>query len=260
MYSIDPGMDKDGQKRIKIYYPEGCVIEILAKIMSRAVTHGTITSLLSFLNASQVKTFNLGWFFEALVVYDLKCADSEFESLLGCGPRHKGILEADVVKNQPKLWEHIPHAPTEELIWWVRDEMNSHQNRWIDVGYRQEDGANVIIECKSGVTTKTSEARNNFFVNAINLALKHPGVTWIAVYACFLNPGGKSLQRPSNLTMTTLTIDKSTFLARVFATAKLSDDDKVEALTQQLQSNAVIAQSSIVYDGGTPVRKSKSIL
>ena len=129
----------------------------------RAVTHGTITSLLSFLNTSQVKTFNLGWFFEALVVYDLICADSEFESLLRCGPRHRGIPQAKVIKNQPQLWKHIPKAPTEELIWWVRDEMNSHQNRWIDIGYRQDDGKIVIVECKSGATNKSGAGRKDPF-------------------------------------------------------------------------------------------------
>ena len=257
VYSIDTGTDEEGKKRVKVYYPEGCVIEILSTIMSRAVQPDTITSLLSFLHTSQVKTFNLGWFFEALVVYDLSCADSEFESLLDCGSRHRGILQAKVIKNQPQLWKHIPKAPKEELIWWVRDEMNSHQNRWIDVAYRQDDDAVVIIECKSGVTSQSSEAARKFFNNAINLARKHSAITWIAVYACFYDPDVKGLKGPTNLTMRTMTIDQSTFLGPVFATAKLSDDMQVEALTQNFQSQAVIVPSNDVYEGGTPGRKGK---
>ena len=220
-------------------------------IMSRAVQPDTITSLLSFLHTSQVKTFNLGWFFEALVVYDLSCADSEFESLLGLGRRHQGILQAKVIKDQPQLWKHIPTAPREELIWWVRDEMNSHQNRWIDVAYRQDDDAVVIVECKSGVSAPSSsgEAAVKFFSNAIGLAEEQPTIRWIAVFACFCEPVATALEhpnKPTNLTIKILKISQDSKLGNVFAIAKVSDEEQVEALTQNLQSQAVIASSTNV--------------
>jgi hypothetical protein len=185
--------------------------------------------------------------------------------LLDLGPRHHGILQAKVIKDQPQLWKHIPGAPRKELIWWVRDEMNSHQNRWIDVAYRQDDDAVVIIESKSGVSSSYSTAANKFFDNAIKLAGKHSTITWIAVFACFYDPDNSSLELPSanvptNLTMKVVTISQvqSSFLGDVFMIAKQSDEEQVGALTQKFQSQAVIVPSNNVYEGGTPGRKGKA--
>lgn len=253
--SIENGTGQDaGKTKVGVFYPEGCVIEILSIGMSRAVQPDTITSLLSFLHTSQMKTFNLGWFFEALVVYDLKCADSEFESQLNEGLRHQDILQAEVIKDEPQLWRRIPAAPTEEVIWGVHDEMNRHQNRWIDVAYRQEDNAVVIIECKSGVSPQNNQVARTFFENATNLAVSHPTITWIAVYACFheVHAEGEKWFAPrvNYLTKKIMTMnqDATSILGGIFAIAEQSDDAEVEALTQNLQSHqAIINESENTY-------------
>jgi hypothetical protein len=77
--------DQTSASSVQVVYPEGCcVLEILTMVIRAHAVSLTIKSLLSFLvHTAHLKTFNLGWFFfEALVVYDLCCGNSEFESLL----------------------------------------------------------------------------------------------------------------------------------------------------------------------------------
>lgn len=251
-----PGGSSDAKKDVRVYYPEGCVIEILSMLSCRAVLPKTITDLLSFLYTSRVKTFNLGWFFEALIVHDLCCADSEFEALLQLGKRQNSIFNTVAIRDQPQLWKAIPAATAEQILWWVRDEMNSHQDRWIDIAYRQEDAAIVIVESKSGVSSQGSGPAEQFFRKAVKLARKYPTMNWIAVYACFRSPGDDAMgaTEEANLTKRMILVDERNcpFLAGVFAIAKEADDEQLDALAQDLKSQAVISPSAPNYSGGTP--------
>lgn len=125
--------------------------------------------------------------------------------------------------------------------------------RWIDVAYRQEDNAVVIIECKSGVSPQNNHVARTFFENATNLAVSHPTITWIAVYACFHEvhaEGEKWFAPRANLTKKIMTInqDATSILGGIFAIAEQSDDAEVEALTQNLQSHqAIINESENTY-------------
>ena len=175
------GEDKGGNglRQVEVYVPVGCVFEILSNAMGQAAPFETRNDLLSFLRTSRIKELNIGLLLEALVVYDLQCARSVIEKLLECGLRHQSILEEEPVR-KPKLWDVIPDAGDDDVIWWVKDEANPHQNRWIDVGYRQQDDAIVIMEVKSGVKDEPQK-RQKFFEEAINLARRHPEKEWIAV-------------------------------------------------------------------------------
>ena len=211
--------------------------------------------MLSFLRTSRVKEFNFGWFMEALVVHDLKCVSSEFEDWLRCGRRHAKIMEAEVV-NEPKLWECIPKASSDsdKVIWWVRDEMNSHQDRWIDIGYRQDKGEVVIVECKSGVTDVPA-ARTKFFKKAIDLATKHSGIQWIAVYLCSSEPGDdkKPENTTKNLQMKIPVLPEHSEMAKTLRAAKGKGPlvDQQESLVDRLESGGIQTDRLRMYAGGS---------
>jgi hypothetical protein len=128
------------------------------------------------------------------------------------------------------------------------DEPNSHQDRWIDIAYRQENAAIVIVECKSGVLSKGSKPAEQFFCKAVELARKHPSMNWIAVYACFRSPGDEAMgaSADANLTKKIILVDETRcpFLAGVFAIVREADHEQCDALTQALKSQAVISLSA----------------
>ncbi|CAB9499545.1 expressed unknown protein [Seminavis robusta] len=244
---------RNDKTTVHVILPEGCVFEILMQIMGRAVQPSTYNNMLSFLRTSRVKEFNFGWFMEALVVHDLKCVSSEFEDWLRCGRRHAKIMEAEVV-NEPKLWECNPKASSDKVIWWVRDEMNSHQDRWIDIGYRQDNGEVVIVECKSGVT-EVPAARTKFFEKAIDLATKHSGIQWIAVYLCSSEPGDD--EKPENTTknlqmmMKILVLPKHSEMAKTLRAAKGKGLEQQESLVDRLESGGIQTDRVRMYAGGS---------
>ena len=241
VHAYDPDTDPNV---IKVYEPQGCVMEILAKI-SRAVEPTAVSNLLSFLDTSRVKKFTLGWFFEALVVFDLQRTHSEVEVLLSkiAAPRHSNVQELKaVIKHQ--LWKSIPANKDGEVVWWVCDEMNLHQNRWIDVGYcTSQDNQRVIIECKSGLGP-CKAAATDFFQKSFLLAKKHPTFQWISVFLCVVDPLCEVPPELPNLKMKIELLKKASFLATTLSIVRGPDKEAVSELEDSIASETRVGSGN----------------
>jgi len=270
VYLFENEWDEDpaNPRKVQVYYPEGCVFEILSKMTNKAVKPETLQTLLDFLRISSLKPFNIGNFFEALVVHDLKCEDSEFERLLDVGTRHPDILTATPIEHA-QLAVIVPSAPDEQVIWWVRDEMNRYQNRWIDIAYRslrrntsisskgkaakqqkeadeggKMDSANVILECKSGLTADLTSDAKTFFSNARSLAKKHPNKNWVAVFLCVVDVNITLPKATANLTSKIVVLPSDSSMAQVLSIVREGDKEVNAELASQYENDPEIASSS----------------
>ena len=121
---------------IDIFYPNGCVLELLEALLAGANSRHGCQTVLSFLRANHVLGFGIrGHLFEWLLVYDITSPRSESDEFM---PKKRRRL-LDCVGSEPKsctkVYDHIaPHTPGHNT-WVVLDEHNAHQNRWIDVAY-----------------------------------------------------------------------------------------------------------------------------
>jgi hypothetical protein len=126
--------------------------------------------------------------------------------------------------------------------------MNSHQDRWIDIAYRQEDKAMWLLNARAVFRRRAVDQRNNSSAKPSSLAGKHPTFKWIAVYACFRSPGDEAMgaSADANLTKKIILVDETRcpFLAGVFAIVREADHEQCDALTQALKSQAVISLSA----------------
>jgi len=178
---------------ITIYYPDGFVLEVLEAFLGRAATGPTGRTLLAFLRVNSVCGFGIKeHLFEWLVAFDISCARSEINRLMGPDASRSDCCIAATVKSEPQVYNKIIEKGAPLNIWVVRDTHNSHQDRWVDVAYPievadQYEAGFVLMECKTGYKKRHQQKDlevfcDRFFKKAANFAQMHPSFFFVVTF------------------------------------------------------------------------------
>ena len=254
---------------ISIFYPDGCVLELLERMVGRRSSRHCCKTIIAFLRVNAVLRFGIrGHLFEWLIAYDITSPRSELNALMS--QNRLNACVGSVPVSDPKICEIIaPTMNSEANVWVVLDEHNSHQNRWIDVAYSIEvppdteyRAAYVIMECKTGYRDRTSQLAGfcqEFFKAAAVFAFSKPDYYFVAVFACehtFSQKQGAATAVNLETAVKVITTESCPAISRFLRAGTTSMED-VEDMTDEVRAMTINdgSEPEFVYPGGTPQGK-----
>jgi len=205
---------------IKVFFPAGFVLEVLEAFLGRTAAHHTGNTVVSYLRLNLVLGFELrGHLFEWLIAHDISCVCSEFDDIMpAMAKRHPACIAASPASD-PQVYNRVVEG-VDPGIWVVRDTLDSHQKRWVDVAYSIKLPNNskfragfVMIECKTGYKKRTSDLSDlcrDFFAEAAQFARLHSSFYFMAIFACeFDFPKPTETTLPTNMHTAVVTISST---------------------------------------------------
>lgn len=95
------------ESSVSIFYPVGCVLELLEAFLGRAASLESRTTVISFLRVSRVLEFGIrGHLFEWLIAHDITCR-SEFNRIMPFQAKRHDVCIAATPGSDPEVYNRI---------------------------------------------------------------------------------------------------------------------------------------------------------